>query len=67
MKRIAPKLVRLGMDINHWDCDDLTTSLLLLQFDGIVPVVDESGDGGLMSRVSDVSKSMTRLSLNTML
>lgn len=52
MKRMAPHLVKLGIDNNHWDCEHLTTSLLLLQFDGIAPVVDASGAGDLPNTIN---------------
>lgn len=42
MKRMAPKLIRIGLNDNNWDCGRLTTDLLLIQFDDVFPVVNET-------------------------
>lgn len=35
LKQMAPALRSVGLDDNNWECEHLTTSLLLLYFDGI--------------------------------
>lgn len=42
MKRMAPKLVRLGLIDNNWECNQLTSSVLLMQLEGITPVINET-------------------------
>lgn len=50
IKRMAPELVRIGLNDNNWNCNQLTSSLLLVQFDGIAPVINatisEAGASG---------------------
>lgn len=51
IKRMAPELVRIGLSDNQWNCNQLTSSLLLVQFDGIAPVINATiSDSGVSGR-----------------
>lgn len=42
MKRMAPKLARIGLTNNNFDCQHLTSQLLFIHIDGIKPVFNET-------------------------
>lgn len=44
LRRMAPKLKRIGLNDNDWKCNYLMMAVMLLQFDGIVPVVNGTDD-----------------------
>lgn len=44
LKNMAPDLVVVGLRDNNWNCEYLTTAMLLIHSDGIRPVVNGSTD-----------------------
>lgn len=44
LRRMAPSLVRIGLNDNDWECNYLMTAVMLLQFDDIVPVINRTID-----------------------
>lgn len=44
LKRLSPRLTRIGLNDNDWRCNYLMTAVMLLQMDGIMPVVNQTMD-----------------------
>lgn len=55
MRRMAPKLTRIGLNNNSFDCQQLRFDLILIQFDGVVPVFNESIKGFKFDSIAHTS------------
>lgn len=44
LRRMSPNLTRIGLNENAWECNYLMTAMMLLQFDGILPIINGTGN-----------------------